>query len=69
MATLYVPILLAKSPLAAMRSAPTTTAWILPARIRLAAMLSQMTVVGMPSAISSHAVSRAPCKNGRVSSA
>ena len=47
-----------------MRSAPTTTAWILPARIRLAAMLSQITVVGMPSAISSHAVSRAPCKKG-----
>ena len=32
-------------------------------------MLSQMTVVGMPSAISSQAVRRAPCRKGRVSSA
>ena len=40
-----------------------------PARMRLAAMLSQMTVVGIPSAMSSQAVSRAPCKNGLVSSA
>ena len=32
-------------------------------------MLSVMTVVSMPSRTSSHAVSRAPCRNGRVSSA
>ena len=32
-------------------------------------MLSVMTVVSMPSFTSSHAVSRAPCRNGRVSSA
>ena len=32
-------------------------------------MLSVMTVVLMPSRTSSHAVSRAPCRNGRVSSA
>ncbi len=32
-------------------------------------MLSQMTVVGMLSFISSHAVRRAPCRKGRVSSA
>ena len=34
-----------------------------------ALMLSVMTVVSMPSRISSQAVSRAPCINGRVSSA
>ena len=44
------------------------TAWM-SRRMRLAAMLSQMTVVGMPSAISSQAVRRAPCRKGRVSSA
>ena len=59
----------ATSPLAAMRSAPTTTACSLPWRIRLAAMLSQITVVGILSCSSSHAVRRAPCRNGRVSSA
>jgi hypothetical protein len=32
-------------------------------------MLSVMTVVLMPSRMSSHAVRRAPCMNGRVSSA
>ena len=63
------PILLAVSPLAAMRSAPTTTAWMRPLDIRCADMLSHRTVVGMLSFISSHAVRRAPCKNGRVSSA
>ena len=31
-------------------------------------MLSVIRVHGMPSFISSHAVSRAPCRNGRVSS-
>ena len=32
-------------------------------------MPSVITVVSMPSRTSSHAVSRAPCRNGRVSSA
>ena len=32
-------------------------------------MLSAISVVAMPSCISSQAVSRAPCRNGRVSSA
>ena len=32
-------------------------------------MLSVMTVVSMPSCTSSQAVSREPCRNGRVSSA
>ena len=32
-------------------------------------MLSVINVVGMPSCCSSHTVSRAPCRNGRVSSA
>ena len=40
-----------------------------PARISAPAMLSVITVVWMPSRTSSHAVSRAPCRNGRVSSA
>ena len=52
-----------------MRSAPTTTRSISPSRISGPAMLSVMTVVSMPSRSSSHAVSRAPCRNGRVSSA
>ena len=46
-----------------------TMAWSLPACMRLAAMLSQMTVVGILSFIISHAVRRAPCRKGRVSSA
>ena len=41
----------------------------LAARMSGPAMLSVMTVVPMPSRTSSHAVSRAPCMNGRVSSA
>ena len=40
-----------------------------PCRISAPAMLSVMTVVWMPSRTSSHAVSRAPWRNGRVSSA
>jgi hypothetical protein len=55
-----VPILLATSPLAAIRSAPTTTRSTLPRRIIDAVMLSVMTVVSMPSLTSSHAVRRAP---------
>src|SRR5262249_45740004 len=68
-ATVYVPILLATSPLAAMRSAPTTIAPILPCRIIAPAMLSEITVVGMLSFINSQAVRREPWRNGRVSSA
>ena len=40
-----------------------------PSRISAPAMLSVMTVVSMPSLTSSQAVSRAPWRNGRVSSA
>ena len=61
--------MLAVSPLAAMRSAPTTTRSTLPCRISDPAMLSVITVVWMPSRTSSQAVRRAPCRNGRVSSA
>ncbi len=64
-----MPTLLAVFPFRAMRSAPTITRWILPAAISTAAMPSDWTVTGMPSFCSSHAVSRAPCKSGRVSSA
>src|SRR2546421_11201979 len=39
-ARLYVPILLATSPFAVMRSAPTTQTWISPRRISVPAMLS-----------------------------
>src|ERR1700731_1229041 len=52
-----------------MRSAPTTMAPILPWLIMAPAMLSEITVVGIPSFISSHAVRREPCRKGRVSSA
>ena len=61
--------MLATSPLAAMRSAPTITASTSPRAIRWPAMLSAMSVVGMPSLDSSQAVSRAPWRYGRVSSA
>ena len=64
----YVPILLATSPLAAMRSAPTTTACTMPRAMMPAAAPSTMTSYGMPSAASSHAVRRAPWRSGRVSS-
>lgn len=49
------------SPLAAMRSAPTTTASTLPAAMRAAAAESQIRVEGRPSCTSSYAVRRAPC--------
>jgi hypothetical protein len=52
-ATPRVPILLATSPLAATRSVPTSTARTFPSRITVAAMLSQMTVTGMPFCLSS----------------
>src|SRR6267378_2966745 len=48
-ARLYVPILLATSPLAAMRSAPTMTTSTSPRLIRWPAMLSVISVHGMPS--------------------
>ena len=63
----YVPILLAVSPFAAMRSAPTTTWDTAPEAIIVAAMLSVMSVCGMPSRASSQAVRRAPWSSGRVS--
>ena len=61
--------MLAVSPLAAMRSAPTTTQSTLPPFITCPAMLSVITVTGISSFASSHAVRRAPCRKGRVSSA
>ena len=67
-ATPYVPILFATSPLLAIRSAPTIAAWIFPSPNSFAAMLSVMSVQGIPSFDSSQAVSLAPCRNGRVSS-
>ncbi len=59
----------ATSPFAAIRSAPTTTAFTSPRAIMWPAMLSAINVVGMESCISSQAVSRAPWRYGRVSSA
>ena len=50
-----------------MRSAPTITAAMPSLRNTVAAALSTMSVVGMPSCVSSHAVRRAPCRSGRVS--
>ena len=64
----YVPILLAVSPLAAIRSAPTKMQSTSPRASKLPAAESATTVCGMPSASSSHAVSRAPWSSGRVSS-
>ena len=64
-----MPILLATSPFAAIRSAPTTTQEISPRAMSQPAMPSVSTVTGMPSRCSSQAVSRAPWKKGRVSSA
>ena len=59
-ARLWVPILLAVSPLSATRSAPTTTASTLPWDMRLAAAESQMSVPGIFSKAISYAVRRAP---------
>jgi len=64
-----VPILFAVSPLAAMRSAPTTTHCTAPLFIRCAAAESAISFAGMPSRVSSHIVRRAPCCHGRVSPA
>lgn len=67
-ASAYVPILFAVSPLFATRSAPTTTASTAPLAISAAAALSTTSVAGVrPSATSSYAVSRAPWLYGRVS--
>src|SRR5207245_72328 len=62
-----VPILLATSPLAAVRSVPTITQLTRPRCIRWPAMLSVISVTGIRSFLSSQAVSRAPCRKGRVS--
>ena len=61
-ATPYVPILFAVSPLRAMRSAPTTTASTFFRCIVTAAALSVMSVHGTPASRSSNIVSRAPCE-------
>ena len=62
-------ILLATSPLAAIRSAPTIQQAISSLRRTVAAILSHMTCTGTPLCCSSQAVRRDPCKRGRVSSA
>lgn len=56
--------LLAVSPLATTRSAPTTTASTRPAAMSAAAALSTSSVAGRPSCTSSNAVSRAPGRAG-----
>ena len=61
--------MLAVSPLAATRSAPTMTASTSPRASRDAAAPSVSTVTGIPACWSSQAVSRAPCSSGRVSHA
>ncbi len=48
---------------------PTTIASTSPWLIKWPAILSEIKVIGIPSSTISHAVSRAPCKNGLVSSA
>ena len=63
-----MPILLAVSPFAAMRSAPVITMSTSPAAMREAAAESTMTACGIPTASSSNAVKRAPWSSGRVSS-
>ena len=68
MASPNVPTLLATSPLAAMRSAPTTTRSTSSPAINDAASPSATTVHGIPRRSSSQAVSRAPWRTGRVSS-
>jgi hypothetical protein len=45
------------------------TTSIAPIAINDAAMLSAITVTGIPARDSSHAVNRLPCSSGRVSSA
>ena len=60
--------MLAASPLRAMRSAPKTTASTRPRANSWPAATSAISVCGMPSSASSQAVSRAPCRSGRVSS-
>ena len=62
-----MPILFATSPLAAIRSAPTTTRSTSPAAISEPAAESAITEYGIPNCSSSHAVSRAPWSSGRVS--
>ena len=63
-----MPILFAVSPLAAIRSAPVITQSTSPRAISDAAAESAITACGIPAVSSSHAVSRAPCRSGRVSS-
>ena len=62
-----MPILFAVSPFAAMRSAPVRTQSTSPAAIIRPAAESAITVNGIPSASSSHAVRREPWSSGRVS--
>src|SRR6188768_1196605 len=57
----YVPTLLAVSPFAAIRSAPTITTSTSPVAMRWPAATSGSSVCGTPAWASSQAVSRAPC--------
>ena len=67
-ASVYVPILFAVSPFAAIRSAPTRITSTSPPAMSGPAAMSGMSVWGTPACLSSHAVSRAPWRYGRVSS-
>ena len=58
---------MATSPLAAIRSAPTTTRSISFLFIKKPHMLSVINFTGILSSFNSHVVKRAPCRNGRVS--
>ena len=64
---MYVPTLLAVSPLAAIRSAPVMTHDTSPFCISTPAAESAMSVAGIPNCWNSQEVSRAPCSQGRVS--
>ena len=65
---MYVPTLLAVSPLAATRSAPTRMTSTSPRAIRCPAATSGSSACGTPAWASSQVVSRAPWRYGRVSS-
>ena len=60
-ATVYVPILFAASPFAAILSAPTHTISIIPFFIKYEHIPSVIKVTGIPSIVSSRVVILAPC--------
>ena len=63
----YVPAIAITSPLAATRSAATSTAPTSPAAMHPGAPASVTTACGTPAWRSSHAATREPSNNGRVS--